>query len=136
MAYDAGRVLFVDDDESITRIFPALLEVHGYKVTASVSSVDALALFQRSPWSFDVVVTDYVMAEMSGEALIRVLRQVRPELPIILCSGSYDAEREDPEHTLGIHAFLRKPLACEDLIRSIQQALNPPQEWAVEVTPS
>jgi len=118
------RLLFVDDEEA-PRIFARETLVSlGYDVTVCTSSLEALAAFRATPLGFDLVITDQTMPAMTGETLVRELRHIRPDLPIILCTGYsplIDAERAA---VLGIEAFLLKPVESATLAHTIRQVLT------------
>jgi CheY-like chemotaxis protein len=115
------RVLFVDDEKVLTTVWRQLLARMGYQVTVYTSSPDALVAFRSTPHSFDLVITDQTMPHITGETLVGELRRIRSDIPVILCTGYnplIDAERAA---ALGIDAFLLKPIAAEDLARTIRQ---------------
>jgi CheY-like chemotaxis protein len=129
----SGRILLVDDDEQITALLPEFLELDGHNVTASTRGVTALDIFQRGPYDFDLVITDYVMPEMTGDVLIRALWQVRPDIPVIFCSGSSQLVDELQRQGLHPHAVLAKPVTQEELCQTVQDVLN---QYARPDTPS
>ena len=116
-----GRILFVDDEEALVRLGSTALAQLGYDVVAHTSSVEALAAFQAAPHHFDLVITDYTMPQMTGEALARALRRLRPDLPIILGTGFSHIMDAEKAKALGIDAFLMKPWMVRDLAYTIQQ---------------
>jgi PAS domain S-box-containing protein len=118
-----GSVLFVDDEEVLARLGQELLQRLGYEVVSSTSSVQALALFQSMPQHFDLVVTDQTMPQMTGERLAQELRRIRPDLPIILCTGFSHVMNAAKAQALGIDAFCMKPLVAQELALTIQQVL-------------
>ncbi|NIA05981.1 MAG: PAS domain S-box protein, partial [Proteobacteria bacterium] len=81
------RILFVDDAKDLADATKGILTYLGYRVTATTSSPEALALFRSQPDAFDLVITDQTMPEMTGVQLAGELLGVRPDLPIILCTG-------------------------------------------------
>ena len=96
----------------------------GYDVTVCTSSLEALAALRATPLGFDLVITDQTMPAMTGEALVRELRRIRPDIPLILCTGYsplIDAERAA---VLGIEAFLLKPVEPATLVHTIRQVLT------------
>jgi len=118
------RILFVDDEEALSTLARETLVRLGYDVTVSTSSLDALAAFRATPLGFDLVITDQTMPAMTGETLVRELRRIHPDIPVILCTGYsplMDAERAA---VLGIDAFLPKPVAPETLTHTIRQVLT------------
>ncbi|HBP87857.1 MAG TPA: hypothetical protein DD706_09195, partial [Nitrospiraceae bacterium] len=106
----SGRILFVDDEEMLTRWGTQFLGHLGYEVVASVNPYDALDLFRANPWAFDVVVTDQTMPTMNGEALSRALLGIRADIPILLCTGFSHTMTQEKARQLGIRAFLMKPV--------------------------
>ena len=118
-----GSILFVDDEETLALLGREMLRSLGYDVTAMMSSIDALEVFRHAPHRFDLVITDQTMPHMTGEMLACKLRQIRPDIPIILCTGFshiMDAEKADAQD---IDAFLMKPATAYDLGTTIQQLL-------------
>ena len=90
------HILFVDDEAPIVEMNGMLLKRLGYKITAVTSSVEALALFSRTPRAFDLVITDVTMPELTGTELSKKLRSIRSDIPIILVTGfseTVNAER-------------------------------------------
>ncbi len=123
MAHGARRILCVDDDEAIVTMLHDMLE-DSYDVVECTSSVTALDTFQHAPHAFDLVITDYTMPEMSGDVLIRALRRVRPDIPIILCSGSFQDMPAWHAQAPGINAFLRKPVTKDEVSRVVQHVFQ------------
>ena len=117
------HILFVDDEAMLVNLGQELLTRLGYTVTGHTSSVEALAAFRAAPHQFDLVITDQTMPTMTGEALVRALRDIRLDLPIVLCTGFSYAMTRDKAATLGIDAFLLKPLVAYDLGHTIRQVL-------------
>jgi signal transduction histidine kinase/CheY-like chemotaxis protein len=123
LPYGHGRLLFVDDEPALVRLGHAVLMQLGYDVTAYLSSVEALAAFQAAPHHFDLVITDYTMPQMTGDALSRALRRLRPDIPIILETGFSHTINAEQAAALGIDAFLLKPWTVRELARTIAQVL-------------
>jgi CheY-like chemotaxis protein len=117
------RILFVDDEAAITEVTRRTLEKLGYTVVAKTSSLEALAAFQQSPHTFDLVITDQTMPDLTGIMLAGQIKKIRPRLPIILCTGF--SEDATPEKSLltGISAHLYKPFGLADLAKTIQKVL-------------
>ena len=123
LPYGQGRLLFVDDEPALVRLGYSVLTQLGYDVTAYTSSVEALAAFQAAPHHFDLVITDYTMPQMTGDALTRALRRLRPDIPIILETGFSHTIDAEQAAALGIDAFLLKPWTVRELARTIAQVL-------------
>jgi PAS domain S-box-containing protein len=118
------RVLFVDDEESIARLGCMMLERLGYTVTISTSAPEALALFRAAPERFDLVITDHTMPTMTGATLAQEIRRLRPELPVIVCSGFSHTMNADKAQALGLAAFLLKPFLHRDLGLAVRRVLD------------
>src|SRR5215471_12158286 len=118
-----GRVLYVDDDTSLAHLGHALLTSLGYEVVACTSGDEALRVFLQAPQSFDLVITDQTMPRMTGETLVRTLRHIRPNIPVILCTGYSHSIDAGKARAQGIEAFLMKPLSIDTLAPTIQRLL-------------
>ena len=118
------RILFVDDEEQLARMGKNMLERLGYHVTVKSSSLEALETFQRQPDQFDIVITDQTMPGMTGADLAHKLMQIKPEIPIILCTGYSTIISEEKAKAMGIKEFAFKPLAKKDIAILIRKALD------------
>jgi CheY-like chemotaxis protein/two-component sensor histidine kinase len=120
---DDEAILLVDDEEVMVDVTKQILQRLGFEVVATTSSVDALKTFKADPKRFDLVITDQVMPNMTGTQLAERLVEIRPEIPIILCSGF--PENVDPDHleSIGIKQFVLKPVTREQIAKIIRKAL-------------
>ncbi|MFT5701790.1 MAG: PAS domain S-box-containing protein [Desulforhopalus sp.] len=118
------RILFVDDEEILTKMGKTMLERLGYHVTVRNSSLEALETFQNEPDKFDIVITDQTMPGMTGSDLSRRMLQIRPDIPIILCTGYSTIISEGKAKSMGIKEFAFKPLAKRDMARLIRKVLD------------
>ncbi|RPH39281.1 MAG: response regulator, partial [Desulfobulbaceae bacterium] len=118
------RILFIDDEEMLVEMGQNLLERLGYRVTVRTSSLDALTTFQNQPDQFDLVITDQTMPGITGSDLARRMLQIRPDLPIILCTGFSNLISEEKARSLGIKGFALKPLAKKDIAALIRKVLD------------
>ncbi len=118
------KILVVDDEVFQTDMSKHLLGLLGYKVETCNRASEALILFEKSPLAFDLVITDMVMPGMTGDELARRLLELRPDLPIILCTGYSENITEYKARALGIKGFALKPLVMEELARLIRQVLE------------
>jgi CheY-like chemotaxis protein len=119
-----AHVLFIDDEEDITAIGGEMLARLGYEVTTLTDPAEALQTFQARPQDFEVVVTDMAMPGMSGLELARMIRDVRPAVPVILCSGLLSDEALASAQRLGLRGKLDKPYTTLDLARALHDALT------------
>jgi signal transduction histidine kinase len=120
------HILFVDDEQALAQIGQQMLERLGYTVTCRTSSVEALEALRSNPDRFDVVITDQTMPNMTGMELARQVQILRPDLPVILCTGFSEAIGPENAMESGIRGFLLKPITLRDLSEAIRQALDQP----------
>ena len=118
------RILLVDDEAQIIDMEQQMLEHLGYKVTSSTDSQKALELFTRSPEDFDLVITDMTMPHMTGDRLARRLLDIKPEIPVILCTGFNEAITEEKALSMGIQKFVMKPVVKNELASTIRAVLD------------
>ena len=118
------RILFVDDEEILATMGQTMLEQLGYTVTTKMSSVEALATFENQPNAFDLVITDQTMPGMTGLDLARRMLRVRPDLPIILCTGYSSQVSEGQARSAGIRGFALKPIIRADFTALIRKVLD------------
>jgi CheY-like chemotaxis protein/two-component sensor histidine kinase len=122
------RVLFIDDEEFLVEWGQSLLERLGYEVTAMNDSTEAFETFSSDPSQFDLVITDQTMPGITGLNLAREILKIRPDIPVILCSGHSDAVTLDTLKEAGITEFLMKPLARKELAEIICRVLDKEME--------
>ena len=118
------HILLVDDERALVDVNTHILMSLGYKVTGTTGALEALDIFRSRPWRFDMVITDLTMPQMKGDMLAKALLEIRPDLPVILCSGfsaSIDAKRMEE---LGIRALLHKPILRREIAEAIRQAFD------------
>ncbi|MGV7227643.1 MAG: hybrid sensor histidine kinase/response regulator [Nitrospirales bacterium] len=120
-----GRILFVEDEKSLAKLGEEALKRYGYEVRVCTSGSEALEAFQAEPFRFDAVVTDQTMPKMTGEVLSQELLRIRPDVPIILCTGFTHLITPEKAKAIGIRAFLMKPLLSRDLGRVLHEIVPP-----------
>lgn len=128
-----GCILFIDDEPALAELGKAVLETLGYHVVTTTRPLEALAIFSREPHRFDVVITDLTMPEMSGDRLAREICSLRPDIPVILCTGYstwLDSNQTGSPH---IRMCLQKPVRMAELARAVRVVLDTPSSSA---TPS
>ena len=113
------RILVVDDEQSMASMLHELLSIRGAQVTSHVHPAAALAEFERNPSQFDLVVTDETMPELSGIDMAKAMLQLKPGLPIILCTGYSHRANAEIAREHGIADFMFKPLEPRDLLHRI-----------------
>ena len=118
------HILFVDDEPPLADLSKQILERMGYQVTIRTSSIEALALFESNPEGFDLVITDMTMPHMPGDVLSRKLLAVRPDLPIIICTGYSEKMTQDIIERLNIRALIMKPIVRDELLLTVRKILE------------
>ena len=118
------NILLVDDEQSIAEMLSISLQRLGYNVTALTSSLKALEKFQDSPNNYDIVITDQTMPMLSGDLFAVELLKIRPDIPIILCTGFSEKLNKEKATELGIKAFLLKPFTRLQFCQTIRNILD------------
>lgn len=118
------RILFVDDEEMLAEMAKSMLERIGYSVTKQTSSIEALTLFRNEPDFFDLVITDQTMPELTGYDMSERMLAIRPDLPIILCTGYSSLITQEMVEASGIKEFSYKPLKTKDIAVLIRKVID------------
>jgi len=118
------RILLVDDEEMIVNLETQMLERLGYHVTAYTGSMAALDAFQANPNTYDLVITDMTMPQMTGERLAGAMKTIRPDIPVIVCTGFSERISRDNAAALGIDGFLMKPIVKSELAGIVRKVLD------------
>ena len=117
-------ILVVDDEQMALVLIKRLLSESGYQVVTAQSGFEALDLFRRQPQAFQLVLLDLTMPFMDGEETFHRLREIRADIPVVLCTGFIRADRLDRLMKDGIAGFLRKPLAPDQIVDHIRGVLE------------
>ncbi len=118
------RVLFVDDEEDLISAAKNILFGLGYKVISEKNPLAALELFKKQPNNFDLVITDVTMPGMSGDRLAREMIRIRPDIPVIFCTGHSDRITEEEAMKIGVKAYVMKPYWASELAASIRDVID------------
>ncbi len=118
------RVLLVDDEIPILNLQKQMLERLGYRVTERSSSMEALRVFSTNPDGFDLVITDMTMPNMTGDNLAKELASMRPDIPIIICTGFSERMNKDLAQKMGIKGFLMKPVIKSVMAEEVRRILD------------
>jgi CheY-like chemotaxis protein len=117
------HILLVDDEQPLVEIGRQMLERLGYSVATRTSSIEALELFKADPHRFDLVITDIVMPNLTGDKLAKKIMGIRNNIPVVLCTGYSEKFTRQNASEMGIQTFLMKPLVMRDLANTVRQAL-------------
>ncbi|MFA5181179.1 MAG: cache domain-containing protein [Syntrophales bacterium] len=118
------RLLLVDDEDMLVEVGKVMLENMGYKVQGFSSSLSAWEAFCRDPDGFDAVITDYTMPHLTGYELAKRLREIRKDIPIIMCSGYMDGSIEEKAKDASITELIKKPFTGRDMARVLRKTLS------------
>ncbi len=121
------HILFIDDEESLINMGKQLLVSLGYTVTSRINSIEAFELFKNRPNDFDLVITDLTMPNMAGDELASKIMAIRPQIPVIICTGFSTRITEEKAKKMGIKAFIMKPLIKKDIAETLRQVLDKQQ---------
>ncbi|MBW1727269.1 MAG: cache domain-containing protein [Deltaproteobacteria bacterium] len=118
------RILFIDDEEPLVKMGHQRLERLGYKVDATTSPIEALERFRSRPDQFDLVITDLTMPKMTGDRLVKEILNIRPDIPVILCTGFSEKIDEKKANAIGAADYIEKPLDKRDFAFKIRKVLD------------
>ncbi|MGD9246060.1 MAG: PAS domain S-box protein [Desulfobacterales bacterium] len=118
------RILLVDDELQIVRMEQQMLERLGYHVTVRTSSIEALEAFRSAPDKFDLIITDMTMPNMTGVELAKKIIEIKPDIPIIICTGFSEKISEHTANTMGIRGYVMKPVIKSELAKKIKEVLD------------
>jgi PAS domain S-box-containing protein len=118
------QILIVDDEASILRVTKMIFEKHNYRVLAAHDGPEALALFAQQMNSIGGVLTDIAMPYMNGVALVRALRKMKSDTPIVASTGQDDQLDMAELQSLGVKNFLTKPYSTEKLLKTLKTAMG------------
>ncbi len=123
---DSGneKILLVDDEASIANLEGQMLSRLGYQVTMKTSSIDALNTFKVNPNSFDLVISDMTMPNMTGDQLAKELLSIKADIPIIICTGFSERINKEQAETIGVKGFLMKPVVKLDMAKMVRGVLD------------
>ncbi len=122
------RLLVVDDEEAITTMLKTILTYLGYQITVINNSQEALALLTNTLSAFDLLITDMTMPHLNGLELTTKTLAIRPDMPVILCTGFSELINKEQAHALGIQSYLTKPVAMHELALAVREALDAKKE--------
>ncbi len=120
----SGRILFVDDEPGLVNVGVEMLKALGYTTIGATDSQKALKIFLDTPGSFDAVITDQVMPGLAGNDLASRILEVRPDIPIFLCTGYSEKMTEESAAEVGFKGFFLKPVSMADLSKALKDTIK------------
>lgn len=118
------HILLVDDEKPVAQIEKQMLNRLGYKVTMHTNSQEALECFRANPEAFDLLLTDVTMPGITGDRLAQEVLTIRPDIPVLLCTGFSENIDKRKAEQIGIKGFLMKPVGKSDMARTVRQILD------------
>lgn len=118
------HILFVDDEQAITDLAHVYFTTCGYTISCFNEPLQALDSFKDQPGTYDLLITDMSMPAMTGGTLSQELLHIRPELPIILCTGYSKQMDRKKALAMGIKEYLQKPVVMSKLVEHVQRVLR------------
>lgn len=122
--YGNERILLVDDDVELAHLGKLMLTKMGYQVTTKTNPLDVIEEFQLNPDHYNLVIADMTMPHISGDRLAEKLLEIKKDLPIILCTGFNERINQEIASSIGIKAFMMKPIEKKELARTIREVLD------------
>jgi CheY-like chemotaxis protein len=117
-------ILIVDDEKMALTLIERFLRDAGYDVVSAVSGFEAIDFFRREPHRFSLVLLDFSLPFMDGEEVFRRLREIRNNIPIVLCTGFILQDRLNGMLGQGLNGFLRKPVPPDELLAVVKSTLQ------------
>jgi len=118
------RILFVDDEPSLAKLGEIILNRLGYSVVSVAGTIKALEIFEADPDGFDLLVTDYAMPDMSGVILAKRIKKIRPDIPVILCTGFNEHVTDEKIMAECISTVMIKPINRLTLSGTVREVLD------------
>ena len=119
-----GMYMFIADEEMIVDVSREMLERLGYKVFTETDPVKAIEMFKEGPDKFDLVITDKTMPHMTGFDVVRAIKNIRADVPVLICSGYQEIGDMEKLTALGISQLITKPIRISSLSKAIRDALD------------
>ncbi|NOX33444.1 MAG: transporter substrate-binding domain-containing protein [Deltaproteobacteria bacterium] len=118
------RILLVDDEKQVLQIEQIILERLGYHVEFKNSSIDALEIIKNNPGSWDLIISDMTMPDMTGDKLAKKIMDIEPQLPVIICTGFSERVSLENIKSIGVKALLMKPIVRSELATTVRSVLD------------
>lgn len=119
-----ASILIVDDEPDLAGILGQFLKRVGFEVIFTTSSIEALEIFKKNPDQIALLLTDLTMPHLDGADLAAKMKAIKPDLPVILCTGYGEEVGRQQARTLQLAACLAKPVTRDELVAAVRSALN------------
>ncbi|MCP3875982.1 MAG: response regulator, partial [Desulfobacteraceae bacterium] len=116
--------LLVDDEESVVRLEKQILERLGYNVSVRSNSLEALDTFNSNPDGYDLVISDMTMPNLTGDQLAQKLMSIRPDIPIIICTGFSERINKEQAEANKVKGLLMKPVVKSEMAQMVRRVLD------------
>lgn len=123
-AVDKHHILVLDDDELVSEYLGALLEAESYDVTVLNEPREAIKYFKERPDSFDLIITDQVMPELTGVEVAKAVLELRPTIPILLITGYSEKISAENAESFGLSGFFSKPINESQFLNKISNLVS------------
>ena len=127
----SGNILFVDDEQVIVNLGQRMLTNAGYSVMTALSGDDALGYFLIDQVKIDLLITDMAMPGMTGKKLITEVLKIKPDLPVILCTGYSETMTRKTAKAMGVSQYMEKPYELVDLSFAVKNILDKTRQTQV-----
>lgn len=115
-------ILFVDDESYLAEVGQEMLEDYGYEVDIETVAANAFEMFEKNPDRYDLLITDYTMPGMTGDVLMEKVREIRPDIPVVVATGI--GLPQDVMARIKTATLLMKPFDMDDLISTVGNLLK------------
>lgn len=122
--YGTEHVLWVDDELQLVDLGKKSLEAFGYKVTSTISAKEALLLFKKNPDAYSLIITDQTMPEMTGDRLATEVMGIKPNIPVIICTGYSAVMDSEMARKIGVKDLIMKPVDMLKLGKTVRRVLD------------
>ncbi len=123
-ATGSETIMVVDDEPIVGKVLGSILERAGYKVLVEIDSLEALEAFREKPDMYHLIITDLTMPELTGDKLCASLKMIKPNIPVILCTGFSSKIDELQKGSFGIDRVIMKPVVGNDLLKTVRELLD------------
>jgi DNA-binding NtrC family response regulator len=122
MGAPPARILLVEDDPTLARIFGRALVAAGYAVDHAGDGMEGVARLMET--DYDAVLSDVCMPRLTGLQLLEHVTRMQPDVPVVLLTATLDATTYGKARDIGSLRYLLKPVSIEQLVRAAESAVE------------